>query len=146
MGLDGIKALAKVYNKSLHPAEMVKKKTHSQNTPLVSIIPYFFTQMLAENSSLRLVWPEEGAIISPIFMMAKRANESANKVLSFFRSENFGNLLSANGKFPTTILGVDNKLTENQDFLFCGWDFIYKNDIVKIMREAEKIFKAEILK
>ena len=145
-GIKGIKALARIYKKSLHPAEMVKKKGDSKNNPLVSITPYFFTQMVSRSSALKVVWPKDGAIISPVFIMAKKDNEKAQKVVEFFRNENVGKLLSSNGKFPTTIYGVDNMLDEDFGFLFCGWDYIHNNDIVKIMKESERIFNEEILK
>ena len=145
-GVEGIKALAKVYKKSLHPAEMVKKKGDSKNNPIVSITPYFFTQMVSRSSALKMVWPKDGAIISPVFLLAKKDNNSVKKVIEFFRSENVGKLLSSNGKFPTTVYGVDNMLEEDYRFLFCGWDFIYDNDIVKIMKESEKKFNEEIIK
>ena len=145
-GIKGIKALAKIYKKSLHPAEMVKKKGDSKNNPLVSITPYFFTQMVSRSSALKVVWPKDGAIVSPVFIMAKKDNEKAQKVVEFFRNEDVGKLLSSNGKFPTTIYGVDNMLDKDCGFLFCGWDYIHNNDIVKVMKESEKIFNEEILK
>lgn len=102
--------------------------------------------MVSRSSALKVVWPKDGSIISPIFVMAKKDNEKAQKVVEFFRDENVGKLLSSNGKFPTTIFGVDNMLDENSKFMFCGWDYIHNNDIVKIMKESEKIFNEEILK
>lgn len=78
--------------------------------------------------------------------MAKKDNEKAQKVVEFFRNEDVGKLLSSNGKFPTTIYGVDNMLDKDCGFLFCGWDYIHNNDIVKVMKESEKIFNEEILK
>ena len=145
-GVEGIKALAKVYKKSLHPAEMVKKKGDSKNNPIISVTPYFFTQMVARSSALKVVWPKDGAIVSPVFLMAKKDNEKAKTVVEFFNNSSVGKLLSSNGKFPTTVKGVDNLLEENCGFLFCGWDYIHNNDIVKIMKESEKLFNEEILK
>ena len=69
-GIKGIKALAKIYKKSLHPAEMVKKKGDSKNNPLVSITPYFFTQMVSRSSALKVVWPKDGSIVSPVFILS----------------------------------------------------------------------------
>ena len=40
----------------------------------------------------------------------------------------------------------DNMLEEDFGFLFCGWDYIHNNDIVKVMEESERIFNEEILK
>ena len=127
-------------------AEMVKKKGDSKNNPIVSITPYFFTQMVSRSSALKVVWPKDGAIVSPVFIMAKKDNEKAKTVVEFFKNSSVGKILSSNGKFPTTVKDVDNLLEDNNGFLFCGWDYIHNNDIVKIMKESEKLFNEEILK
>ena len=145
-GEDGIKALGNIYKKSLHPAEMVKKRGDSKNYPLVNITPYFFTQMVSRSSSLKVIWPEDGALVSPIFLVAKNNNEKVNKVIDFFTDIETGKVLSSNGKFPTTVFGVENNLGENTNFLFCGWDFIHNNNIIEIMKKSEKIFNEQILK
>lgn len=146
-GIDGIKKLAKSYKKNLHPAQMVKARTKAQEAPAISIIPYFFSQMVNGASDLEVVWPKDGALLSPIFMITKK--EKTDKIkpfLDLFLSEKVGNLFSANGKFPTTNPNVDNHLKENQNFKWVGWDFIYKNDVGKIVREGEKLFDEEIKK
>src|SRR3712207_7044342 len=54
---------------------MVKAKSKGKsNEPAVSIIPYFFTQMIGDRQVA--VWPEDGAVISPIFMMSKKDRKS----------------------------------------------------------------------
>jgi len=102
--------------------------------------------MVSRSSALKVVWPKDGAIVSPVFIMAKKDNEKAQKVVEFFRNEDVGKLLSSNGKFPTTVYGVDNMMNKDYGFLFCGWDYIHNNDIVKVMEESERIFNEEILK
>ena len=79
----------------------------------------------------------------------EQIKEKADKIkpfLDLFLSEKIGNLFSANGKFPTTNPNVDNHLEENQNFKWVGWDFIYKNDVGKIIRDGEKLFDEEIKK
>ncbi|MCI5996697.1 MAG: ABC transporter substrate-binding protein [Peptoniphilaceae bacterium] len=145
-GENGIKALARIYKKSLHPAEMVKKNGNQKNNPVVNISPYFFTQMIGKNSALKVIWPQDGALVSPIFLVAKKDKKNIETIIDFFTNVETGNILSANGKFPTTIYGVDNNLDESQNFLFCGWDFIHSNNIMDILRKCENIFNSEILK
>lgn len=146
-GMDGISKLARSYMKSLHPAQMVKaKSTGKHKEPAVSIIPYFFTQMI-QGDYMKAVWPEDGAVISPIFMMSKKANrEKAKPVIDFFMSEEVGKVFSANGKFPSTNKYVDNGLRKDQKFKWVGWDFIHSTDIGALIREIEEKFNAEIVK
>lgn len=146
-GMDGISKLARAYMKNLHPAQMVKarSKSKSQN-PAVSIIPYFFTQMIQGNNQIA-VWPEDGAAISPIFMIAKKdKKDKIQPVIDFFMSSEIGKIFSANGKFPSTIKGVDNGLRPDQKFKWVGWDFIHNNDIGALLRDIEAKFNEEIMK
>lgn len=146
-GMDGISRLARSYMKNLHPAQMVKAKGKTKSTnPAVSIIPYFFTQMLSGENQVA-VWPEDGAVISPIFMIAKKdKKEKIQPIIDFFMSKEIGEIFSANGKFPSTNKEVDNGLKEDQKFKWVGWDFIEKRDIGALLKELEAKFNEEILK
>lgn len=146
-GMDGISSLARSYMKNLHPAQMVKAKGKTKSTnPAVSIIPYFFTQMLSGENQVA-VWPEDGAVISPIFMIAKKEKkEKIQPIIDFFMSKEIGEIFSANGKFPSTNKEVDNGLKEDQKFKWVGWDFIEKRDIGALLKELEAKFNEEIVK
>lgn len=142
-GDEGVKNLARSYQKSLHPAQMVKSKGLAGNInpdPVVSISPYFFTQMLPENGPIKPVWPEDGAIVSPIFMVAKDTEE-AKPFLDYFTSKEVGELFCFGGKFPSTNPNVDNSLSENQNFMWMGWDYIHSVDIGALLKELETTFK-----
>lgn len=140
-GMEGIRKLSNVYKKSLHPAQMVKNRGASVEAPAISIIPYFFTHMLKGSTDMFAVWPKDGSIISPIFMICKKSKEKeAKKFIDFFMSEEVGALFSANGKFPTTNPNVNNNLEDYQNFKWVGWDFIHGNDIGKLVRECEEKF------
>jgi len=145
-GMEGISNLARSYMKSLHPAQMVKAKSKGKsNEPAVSIIPYFFTQMIGDRQVA--VWPEDGAVISPIFMMSKKKNkEKVKPVVDFFMSPEVGRIFSANGKFPSTNKDVDNGLSKDQKFKWVGWDFIHATDIGSLLVELENRFNDEIIK
>ena len=145
-GSEGIQKLARSYKKNLHPAQMVKAKAKSNDAPAISIIPYFFTQMLMGSTDLYAVWPKDGALLSPIFMISKK--EKADKVkpfMDFFMSEKIGNLFSANGKFPSTNPNVDNHLEPDQNFKWVGWDFIHGNDVGALVRQCENEFNEAIM-
>lgn len=139
-GMDGIKKLARSYMKSLHPAEMVKSRGKN-SVPCVSIIPYFFTQMIDANRQIA-VWPKDGAVISPIFMTVKKEKRNDLKpILDFFASEKVGRIFSSNGKFPSTNKNVDNFLKPEQRFKWIGWDFIKGNDIGRLIKDIESEFR-----
>jgi len=142
-GEEGIKILAKAQFRSMHPAEMVKSHIRRNNShvPTVTVMPYFFTNMVRPNSPLVPQWPEDGAIISPIFLIAKKKSKEKTKpIVDFIFSKEIGELLSNNGKFPTTIPGIDNKLSPDMKFMWLGWDYIISNNIGELIEKSMNIF------
>ena len=143
-GKDGLEKLGKSFMNNLHPSEMVKSY-RKKSKPTVTIMPYFFTKMITGKGPMVPVWPEDGAIISPIFLLSKQEKEEELKpFVDYFSSREVGEILSHNGKFPSTNIDVDNKLSEDQEFMWLGWDFIKNNDIGALIRKCEKIFNSNI--
>lgn len=133
-GIKAIEKLGKQLISSMHPAEMVKSDRRSRVKPAISIMPYFFTKMALPGSVMQAVWPEDGAIISPIFMLSKKdKKEELKEVTDLFMSQETGEILSHKGLFPSVLKGVDNNL-EGKTFKWIGWDYINNNDIGKILK------------
>lgn len=146
-GDEGVKKLGRSLMRSMHPAEMVKSPTKNTNAgiPTVTIMPYFFTKMALGNTPLTTVWPEDGAIISPIFLLAKKSSKDKTKrFVDYFFSKEVGEVLALNGHMPSTNPQVDNGLEENQKFMWLGWDYINNNDIGSKIKECEKLFHEAI--
>lgn len=141
-GEDGVTKLGKSLLRSMHPAEMVKSHTKKDaKLPIVTIMPYFFTKMARKNSPLQPVWPEDGAIISPIFTLAKKSKSNQVKsFVEFFHSKEVGELLSSKGNFPSAHPQVDNNIPEENKFMWLGWDYINSNDIGSLIRKCEDLF------
>lgn len=141
-GKEGIAALGRGVMKTMHPAQMVKTgNRRTIETPIITIMPYFFSFMAKEGGAMKVVWPEDGAIISPIFFLTKKSPERKIKPLvDFLFSKEMGNVLSADGKFPSTHPELDNGLSEDKKFIWPGWDFIYSHDIKELLKETEEVF------
>ena len=135
-GMEGIKKLKRSYHQNLHPSQMVKA---NKNEAIVSVSPYFFTTMI-QDDSLVAVWPTDGAIVSPIFMISKSYRENVSAVNDYLHSKEIGEIFSFNGNFPSTNPMIDNKLRDDQKYMWIGWDFIYNNDIEKLIKEFTEMF------
>ena len=142
-GKEGIEKLGKALLTGMHPAQMVKSGTRkaAPQTPVVTVMPYFFTWMAKENNALSPVWPSDGAIVSPIFLQTKAATaEKTQPFVDFLFSKELGEVFATGGKFPATHPEVDNKLSPEQTFLWPGWDFIHSHDIGALLKELEQVF------
>jgi ABC-type Fe3+ transport system substrate-binding protein len=140
-GEDGIRRLGKSLLKSMHPSEMVKSHMKKIDRPAITIMPYFFTKMVKENGPMTAVWPSDGAIISPIFLLTKKSKKNKTKpFVDFFASKEVGEILSHNGRFPSTNPDVNNNLDKEKKFMWLGWDYINSNDIGNLIKECERLF------
>lgn len=140
-GEEGVCKLKRCFFSNLHPAEMVKSYTKTHK-PTVTIMPYFFTKMAKPGGPMTAVWPEDGAIISPIFMLAKKSKEEQLKpFVEFFASKAVGEILSHNGRFPSVHPEVDNQDAKDNKYMWLGWDYIEENDIGQLIERTTAIFK-----
>lgn len=144
-GEDGVRRLGKSLLRSMHPSEMVKSYVKKGEKPVVTIMPYFFTKMTKRGGPMQAVWPKDGAIISPIFMLSKKSKkEMIQPFIDFFSSKEVGEILSYNGKFPTVNPEVDNMISSEHKYMWLGWDFIKQNDIAKLIKDLEKCFNESV--
>ena len=139
-GEGGIRKLARIFQKNMHPSEMVKSHMKRER-PAITIMPYFFTWMVREGSPMELVWPKDGAVISPIFMLSKKETKNKTKtIVDFFASKEAGEILSHKGKMPSVNPEVDNEIPKENKYIWLGWDFIKENDISSLIKKCENIF------
>jgi len=139
-GEEGIRRLKKSLFAGMHPSEMVKSHMKQQR-PVVTIMPYFFTKMTKQGGPMEAVWPEDGAIISPIFLLTKKSKKDKLKpFVDFFASREVGEILSHNGRFPSTNPEVDNQIPKDRKCMWLGWDYINSNDIGQLIKTCERIF------
>ena len=88
------------------------------------------------------VWPQDGAIVSPIFMLAKqqRAGE-LQPVVDFFASQAVGETLAHAGQFPSLHPDVDNKLAPETPLMWLGWEAIMAKDLSAEIRRCNELFE-----
>lgn len=143
-GDDGVKRLGRCMLKSMHPAQMIKNAQRvAEEKPPVTIIPYFFSRMAGMVKSLEIVWPEDGAIISPIFMLAKKDKQAKlQPIADFLYSKEVGEILTNKGLFPSLNPAVENQLPEQHPWQWVGWDYLYSHDVAAQIRYTVGLFEA----
>lgn len=144
-GEEGVEKLGKILQSGMHPSQMVKSHRKKTDKPAITIMPYFFTKMTMAGNPMTPVWPKDGAIISPIFMLSKRDKKEILKpIVDFFASKQVGEILSHNGKFPSVHPEVDNEIEKENKYMWVGWDYIAHNDIGALIKKCEKIFEGVV--
>ena len=142
-GDEGVRKLGRCMLKSMHPAQMIKNAQRvAEEKPPVTIIPYFFSRMAGMVKSLEIVWPEDGAIISPIFMLAKADKQAKlQPIADFLCSKEVGDTLTNRGLFPALNPEVENQLPEQHPWQWVGWDYLYSHDIAAQIRYTVGLFE-----
>jgi ABC-type Fe3+ transport system substrate-binding protein len=142
-GDEGVRKLGRCMLKSMHPAQMIKNAQRAaEEKPPVTIIPYFFSRMAGMVKSLEIVWPEDGAIISPIFMLAKADKQAKlQPIADFLCSKEVGEILTNRGLFPALNPEVENQLPEQHPWQWVGWEYLYSHDIAAQIRYTVGLFE-----
>ncbi len=141
-GDEGIQALGRNLLTHMHPSQMVRSGRLKENKPAVTIMPRFFTRMVRPGSGMKAVWPEDGSIISPIFMLTRASEKDGVKPLAeFFASREVGEILAEQGLFPSAHPEVDNRLEPGNTFQWIGWDYIAQNDISHVIDRCRLVFE-----
>ncbi|OQY38277.1 MAG: iron ABC transporter substrate-binding protein [Spirochaetaceae bacterium 4572_7] len=144
-GADAIKALGRNLLSSMHPAQMVKSSKKSEDKPAITVLPWFFTKMVFPGTPLEVVWPTDGSILSPVFIAAKSKKEDElADIVHFFETETVGEILRDKGYFPSVNPDIDNKIPKENTFQFLGWDYIYNNDITKVIETCMELFNSTV--
>jgi hypothetical protein len=141
-GEQGVRALSRNMLTSLHPSQAVGRFSSRQpQQPAISIIPYFFSKMTLKSKVIHTLWPEDGAIICPIFMLVKRsALLRAGPAADLFLSEEVGQILAHKGFFPVLDPRVDNRLPAGSRFIWLGWDTIQEHDLGELIPRLNDLF------
>ncbi|MDD4484115.1 MAG: ABC transporter substrate-binding protein [Methanoregula sp.] len=142
MGLEGIRMLARSISSAVHPAQMVKNAGSKAGGPAISIMPFFFANLAKNTRNVTIVWPEEGAIVSPVTMIVKRDHSTdLDLLIKFLAGKETGSLLSG-VHFPSMVPDVPPCVPRDTAFSWIGWDYIRGHDIGKETEMVSREFAA----
>jgi len=138
-GFEAIKKLASNIAAGMHPAQMVKLAGSKQEqSKAVYILPYFFAKKI-KKSSVEIVWPSDGAIASPVFLLLKKeALKKHQTLLDLLTSKKMGQMLQGR-LFPSMHPELSHEAFP-EAVKWLGWDFIYNHDIGQLKDEIRNQF------
>lgn len=140
-GEESVAALGKNMQQSLHPAQMVKSDRSKTEKPAITIMPNFFTKMAKAGGVMQAVWPEDGAIISPVFMISRLNNNPHTQSLAdFLAGQDVAEILAHQGLFPSLHPKIDNRIPAENKYMWLGWDYIEKHNLNQRFTELNAIF------
>jgi ABC-type Fe3+ transport system substrate-binding protein len=142
-GDEAIKKLGRNTAKGLHPSQMVKTlNSGNEGGTSIYAMPYSFALKVRDTNRFKIVFPVEGAIVSPVQMLVKKGTYIKHKpLIDYILSEEMAVVLAQSG-FPAAHPASENKLPSNA-LKWIGWDFIQKNDIKACKELMQQLFFSE---
>lgn len=122
-GEAGIDALARNVREAKHATDSIRAAGHAADGAAVYAVPWFFARA-CPNPGVRIVWPEDGALVEPSFLLVRAGQaDTYRPVLDFIAGEAYGRACAAHN-YPAARPGVPNGLPDGARFNWLGWDFI----------------------
>lgn len=140
-GMEAVERFGESVKEGLHPAQMAKNAgTANPDTAAVLIMPYFYALSIPRKDKVTVVWPEEGAIASPVFLLAKASEQKRLKLLTDYLTGEHVSGLYESASFPALHPAVKSRLPEGAKLLWMGWDLVWNEDIGRVTKETHDRF------
>ena len=138
-GLDAVAALGRAMVCDTHPSQIFRPAPGS-NPPSIGVMPYFFAKAAPRQGDVEIIWPEGGALASPLFVMVKSAaRASLAPLLDFFLGPEVA-AIAAGATLPPTSPGADPDLPGQAGVRFIGWDVLEAHDLGPLIAESGAAF------
>ncbi len=141
-GDEGLRKLAANVRQGMHGAEMSKfAGTAGAQGAAIYVIAWLFAKACPRTESTTIVWPADGALITPMFLLVKESiRTDLQPFLDFVTGAEYGQK-SADNYFPVLHPRVDNKLPAGAGFKWLGWDYIRSHSLDALKEHVISTFK-----
>ncbi|WP_374280617.1 ABC transporter substrate-binding protein [Desulfovibrio sp.] len=128
-GEPGVTGLAANIKSFMHSSRMAKVcGTAAPDAGGIFIIPLFFAESTKLPEHVEIVWPEDGAAASPLYLLAKKSEKERLAPLLNFFANGFGEIDSAAWFIPMDG-SRPSRLPRTARLKWVGWDFVENNDV-----------------
>jgi len=140
-GDDGLRALGRTIGYGLHPSQFIKQLGLGKaDTPAIAMLPLFFAMTAKNQDNLEIIWPEEGALATPLFMLVKQSErERLADVVDFFSSTRVADICSG-AMFPALHPEARQVIAEDAPIHWPGWPYLLENDTASLRRSTQTTF------
>ena len=137
-GASGLKALAANIAQGLHPSQMVNRMDKNASGALY-VMPEFFAQRIRRQDRIKIIWPADGALASPVTLQVKPPRKKElQPVLDYLVGRELASTLARAG-FPVPHADVRAEV-QNRPLRWLGWEYLRKHDLTALNRQIDEIF------
>lgn len=137
-GASGLKKLAANVVQGLHPSQMVNRMDKNASGALY-VMPEFFAQRVRRQDRIKIIWPTDGALASPVTLQVKPSRKNELKpVLDYLVGKELAATLAGAG-FPVPHADIRAEV-QTRPLRWLGWDYLRKHDLMTLNRQIDEIF------
>lgn len=140
-GMDGIMKLKELVGYGGHPAEMVKNAGKGiKDAPTISVLPYFYANLLKNNKNVQVIWPDDGAIVSPVTLLVQKdISKNLENIVNYFVSEEVRSICKK-ASLPHPLDYLQYLKENNYKLNWVGWNLINNDDINTLLPKLNAYF------
>lgn len=112
--------------------------------PAITIMPFFFTRTVKEDSPLVPVWPVDGALAAPILLVTRADRPEIQPLIDTITGLSISRVLSRLGLFPSAHPENDDFSAEEHPLQWPGWDLLLSPELPAILAETTGEFRAVV--
>ncbi len=137
-GAEALRKLAPNVMDGLHPAQMVKRIDSGQGGALY-VMPEFFAHRVKNQQQIKIIWPQDGALASPVTLQVKKNKvEELKPVLDYLTGPELASAM-VGARFPVPHAEVPGEL-QDAPLKWLGWDWLRNNDLSAVNAAIDKVF------
>jgi len=131
--------------KAIWPAARIAKQAGLSDMPgaAVYVVSWFFARSCPRTETVSVVWPEDGAVTSPLYLLVKESKTpEMSAIIRYIMGAPLGDQ-SAGFCLPVLNPDVDNGLPENASFNWIGWDYVQSHDTAELREYSQALFMSK---
>jgi ABC-type Fe3+ transport system substrate-binding protein len=142
-GLEGVRCLAGNLRDAIHAGLIARIAGRPASSAAVYIVPWFFAQVCPWTDNTAIIWPSDGAIVSPMWLMTKNTvSQEGELFIRMITGIEFGNK-AASVYSPVSNAAVNNRLPKEAKFQWLGWEFVHDCDLIRLKNKLLAVFLSE---
>ncbi len=137
-GEEGLKKLAGNVLRGLHPAQMVKQ-IDSGAPGAIYVMPEFFAHRVKKQERIQIIWPDDGALASPVTLQVKSSRiDELKPILDYVSGPQLAEALIG-ARFPVPHASVQGEV-QDKPLRWLGWDFLRQQDLMSVNADIDEVF------
>lgn len=140
-GNEGVEALAHAVKTTINTGLMPRYAgRRTEKGEAIYIMPWLFARACPKREETLIVWPEEGAFISPMWLIVRNSIDQLTRALvAAILGSSFAKR-AAEMYFPMAHSDIDNHLPPAAQLKWLGWEYIRSHDMEMLKKELRGIF------